>query len=221
MKGLSSFVQAAELAHSPTAYFLWAAVVEFLLLFFRFMRQGSLERTSMSTEVTSDTYFPAQEQVLTRSLVCSCHCSTWKFTCSMTRIPSPPRISASRECHSSAWPTTSQSRERLSFARSGLLLARYIRPFVYVNVFEAVFHMCTLRSTVQRVVPWVIAVQRAKQQFIFLTQENLDSLDCVRLQVDHNASRARSHDALRHSASSWHVQYKNFWQDRSILFVSL
>ena len=42
-----------------------------------------------------------------------------------------------------------------------------------------------------------LRVQRAKHQFIFLTQENLDSLECVRLQLDHNASRACNYDALR------------------------
>ena len=30
------------------------------------------------------------------------------------------------------------------------------------------------------------------------TAKNLDSLDCVRLQLDHNASRASNHNALRH-----------------------
>ena len=34
----------------------------------------------------------------------------------------------------------------------------------------------------------------------------LDLLDWVRLQLDHNASRACNHNALRHSTSWWHVR---------------
>ena len=44
----------------------------------------------------------------------------------------------------------------------------------------------------------------------FLRRKNLDSLDCVCLQLDHNASRACDHNALRHLNSLWHVLRESF-----------
>ena len=44
----------------------------------------------------------------------------------------------------------------------------------------------------------------------FLRGKNLDSLYSVRLQLDHNASRACNHNALRHWKSLWHVLQEFF-----------
>ena len=50
------------------------------------------------------------------------------------------------------------------------------------------------------------AAQRAKLQFIFLTQKCLNSLYCVRLQLDHNASRACICNDLRRL--TWYVLWR-------------
>ena len=42
----------------------------------------------------------------------------------------------------------------------------------------------------------------------FSHMKNLDSLDCVRLRLDHNASRACNDNALRHWTSYWHVLHE-------------
>ena len=48
---------------------------------------------------------------------------------------------------------------------------------------------------------WPGLGQSSKRTSSFLHRKNLDSLDCVRLQLDHNASRACNHHALRHLTS--------------------
>ena len=59
------------------------------------------------------------------------------------------------------------------------------------NRAKSIIHWCCILIT-------VIAALRAKQQFIFLHRKNLDSLECIPLQLDHNASRACNPNA-------WHV----------------
>ena len=68
---------------------------------------------------------------------------------------------------------------------------------------------------------YLFALQRAKQQFIFLTQENFDSLDCVLLQLDHNASRAWTHNALQYltTYSNGTFYKSSFAHERSLYIV--
>ena len=50
----------------------------------------------------------------------------------------------------------------------------------------------------------------AAVHIIFLLRKNLDSLDCVHLQLDHDALHACNHNALQHLTSWRHVLHKFF-----------
>ena len=74
--------------------------------------------------------------------------------------------------------------------------------------------VCLRRVSTESACAWVIiiiiiAVQPVKSHFI-LHRRNLDSRDCVRLQLDHNASRACNHNAMRHLTSICHILHKFF-----------
>ena len=48
---------------------------------------------------------------------------------------------------------------------------------------------------------WQFTTKKKENAARYLHRKNLDSLDCVRLQLDHNASRACNHNALQHLTS--------------------
>ena len=57
---------------------------------------------------------------------------------------------------------------------------------------------------------WILLLRSERSSSsCFLHRKNLHSLDCVRLYLDHNASRACNHNALR-NLNSWHVQHEFF-----------
>ena len=77
---------------------------------------------------------------------------------------------------------------------------------------------CTDLTQVGKSQPSLIAVQQAKQQFILAyTEKNLNSLDCICPQLDHNASCGCNHPALQHLTSYRHILYKFFYAEKKLL----
>ena len=69
---------------------------------------------------------------------------------------------------------------------------------------------------------WRVHCCAASEAAVRISQKkNLDSLDCIRLQLDHNASRACNHNALRHLTPWWHVLHEFFRARKKPLILNL